>query len=214
MTDSDLEIWSRAAVSMIPYVGGPMEVLYSGYRERRVARVLEFLEPIARLLEHPEELETRLSCSDPLEALFGRAIQIAADSGLAAKRAALGKVAAAALEDEAKLDRATLLVDTLQQIEAPHVRALIELRDAVQRAEEAGEMPVRAQHAEYEIVPRIKAAGDLQDFTVLRVLNNLGLIIANESIDTWYFHDVAAYGHELLAYLDEPSGTSSSSNDR
>jgi hypothetical protein len=124
VTRGDVELWGRAALSAIPYIGGPAEVLYSGYRDRRIARALEFLEPLAELLDGPQELQTRLAGSDGLDALFGRAIRLAAECGLAAKRTALGRVVAAALGDEAMLDRATLLIDTLQQVEAPHVRAL------------------------------------------------------------------------------------------
>jgi len=68
------------------------------------------------------------------------------------------------------LDKATLLVDMLAQLEAPHVRTLVEIREAVRDAVAAGELPVRAQHAEYEIVPRIRQAGHRQDFTVVRTL--------------------------------------------
>jgi hypothetical protein len=54
----------------------------------------------------------------------------------------------------------------------------------------------------------VKQAGDRQDFTVMRVLKNLGLIVANEAVDSWYFHDVTPYGDELLEYLKTTSDRS------
>ena len=51
-----LEIWGRAAVSAIPYVGGPAEIVYSGYRDRAASRTIEFFEPIAEQFRDPAAL--------------------------------------------------------------------------------------------------------------------------------------------------------------
>lgn len=82
-------------------VGGPAEIIYSGYRDRAASRALEFLQPIAKHFRDPEALDEQLAASDQLDTIFGRALRAAAESGLAEKRTALGRVVVAALTDEA-----------------------------------------------------------------------------------------------------------------
>jgi hypothetical protein len=193
-------------VSAVPYVGGPAEIVYSGYRHHRTARLLDFLRPIADHMNDASGLDTRLAESDQLEAVFGRAVRVAQETGLADKRAALGRVIATAVLDDAAVDRAGLLVDTLDQVEAPHIHALVRVRNAAEDAAVAGELPDRAQHAERPIVQRIKQAGAELDEVVVRTTKNLGLLVADEGIDEWTVHGLTPYGHELLSFLDAPNG--------
>lgn len=201
MTSGHLEIWARAALSAVPYVGGPAEIVYSGYRDRAASRGMEFLRQLSERFADPAELDARLAESAPLDAVFGRALRAAVESGLANKRVALGKVVAAALEDDALIDRSGLLVDTLAQIEAPHVRALVAVREAVQEVKDRGDWPARAVGAEHEIIPHVTRVGNQFDDTIIRTLKNLGLIFAGESTDEWFVHDLTGYGYELLAFL-------------
>src|SRR5689334_5037624 len=121
MDRDQVEIWARAAISAIPYLGGPAEIVYSGYRDRSARRALHFFDVVLERFQDPEKLDARLAGSEPLDAVFGRALQAAVASGLADKRVALGRVVAAALDDDALIDRSGLLVDTLAEVEAPHV---------------------------------------------------------------------------------------------
>jgi hypothetical protein len=104
---------------------------------------------------------------------FGRALRAAIESGLADRRVALGRVGAAALEDEAIVDRSGLLVDTLAQVEAPHIKALVSVREAVQEVKDRGEWPSRAAGAEHEIFSRVTRVGNQFDDSVIRTLKNL-----------------------------------------
>lgn len=196
-----LEIWARAAISAIPYAGGPAEILYSGYRDRAARRSLDFYAPIAEQIRNPEALDGRLAGSEQLDTVFGRALRAATESGLAEKRVALGRVVAAALEDEAVLDRASLLVDTLAQVEAPHIRALAEIREAVRVVKASGKWPARATGAEHEIISAVVQVGHRFDDAIIRTLKNLGLVFAGEMTDEWFVHDLTTYGYELLDFL-------------
>lgn len=200
-----LEIWARAAVSAVPYVGGPLDVVYSGYRDRAGARTADFLEPIAEQFRNPEALDAKLATSDHLDAIFGRAIRAAVESGLTQKRVALGRVVVAALTDDAVVDRAGLLVDTLAQVEAPHIRALAEIRQAVIAVKDAGQWPLRATGAEHEIISSVVQVGNQFEDPVIRTLRNLGLIFAGDLTDQWFVHDLTSFGYELLDFLVESS---------
>lgn len=206
MANGHLEIWARAAASAIPHVGGPAEIVYSGYRDRAAGRGFEFLESVAERFQDPAELDVRLAASDPLDAIFGRALRAAIESGLADKRIALGRVVAAALEDEAVVDRSGMLVDTLAQVEAPHIKALVSVREAVQEVKDHDEWPIRAAGAEHEIISHVTQVGNQFDDTVIRVLKNLGLIYAADATDEWFVHDLTPYGYELLAFIVSPTG--------
>lgn len=203
MTKGHTEIWARAALSAVPYVGGPAEIVYSGYRNRAASRANAVLAMIADQFEEPSGLDIRLAASEPLDALFGRALRAAAESGLASKRTALGRVVVSALDDEALIDHAGLLVDVLAQIEAPHVRAMVQIRAAVDEVKRRGEWPVRAAGAEHEIITHVREVGDQIDGIVIRNLKNLGLLFAGETSDRWYVHDLTLFGYELLDFLVE-----------
>lgn len=205
MANGHLEIWARAAASAVPYVGGPAEIVYSGYRDRAASRGLEFLGSLAERFQDLAELDVRLAASNPLDAVFGRALRAAIESGLADKRIALGRVVAAALDDEAVVDRSGMLVDTLAQIEAPHVKALVSVREAVQEVKDRGEWPIRATGAEHEILAHVIQVGNQFDDTVIRLLKNLGLIYAAEATEEWFVHDLTPYGYELLAFIVSPT---------
>ena len=110
--------------------------------------------------------------------------------------------------DEAVVDRADLLVNMLAQVEAPHIRALVEVREAVLSVQASGEWPVRAKGAEHEITSKVIQVGNRFDDAVIRTLKNLGLIFAGEATDEWFVHDLTEYGYELLDFLLAPSDRS------
>jgi hypothetical protein len=123
-------------------------------------------------------------------------------SGLQEKREALGRVVARALEDDAFVDDAELLIATLDSIEAPHVRAMTEIRHAVDQVKQAGEWPPRAVGAAHEIIADVVSAGHRFDDLVIRSLSTLGLIYAGDMTDQWLVHDLTPRGYELLGFLE------------
>lgn len=203
----DLELWARAALTTVPWVGGPAEIIYSGYRDRATARVMDFFQELFERYDDPTELDARLASSDRLDAAFGRAVRAAVESGLQEKRQALGRVVAGALEDDAFVDGAELLIATLASIEAPHVRAMTEIRHAVDQVKDAGEWPRRAAGAEHEIVSDVVSVGHRFDDLVIRSLSTLGLIYAGDMTDSWYVHDLTPRGYQLLEFLEADPGS-------
>lgn len=93
-------------------------------------------------------------------------------------------------------------------MEEAHIRALVEVREAVLDVKASGGWPVRATGAEHEIIAEVTHAGERFDDSVIRTLKNFGLIFAGETTEKWFVHDLTPYGYELLEFLLEPSDAS------
>lgn len=196
------DILARTIITASPKLAGSALVFYEGFRDRGAARRRDAAAEIENAEPDLDLLHQRLAASEDLDAAVDRALRAAEVSGLAAKRRLLGRVVAAALKDVAKLDRALIILDALEQIEAPHVRSMVAVRDIVRVLDTAGEMPMRARGAGHEIVRRVVEVGDQQDPQVLQRLLNLDLIFAGGSSERWYVHELTPFGHELLADLE------------
>lgn len=118
----------RVAIAAIPYVGGPLEIIYSDVRLRQAAKAEEVMAEITgatgadRLLDRIRE--------DPyVEALFVNALNAALRTGIDAKRRLLARAVSAAVLDDAKLEESQLISDVLEQFDVPHAIALARLAD-------------------------------------------------------------------------------------
>lgn len=143
----------------------------------------------------PDVLAGRLRESEALDAGLSAAFDAAAKTALAAKRRLLGRLINQAVLDDAKVDDATLRVGILGQIDAPHVRALEVVYRAELAARSAGEVEARAEGAEREIHPGIRAAGLTQPPPVLIALASLGLL-----------ETTATYGGDMIVKGLTPFG--------
>lgn len=101
----------------------------------RLDRMRETADEMARAAGGLDELQGGLRESERAEVLAVRALEAGADSYDEAKRRLLGRVVGRAVLDDAKVDESELFVFALREMDAPHARALEELR----RLEEAGE---------------------------------------------------------------------------
>jgi hypothetical protein len=153
-------------------------VIYEGLRDRYAARAEQVVrEAVAGTDE--AEVSRRLAQDETLDAAFAAAVEAGARSGLESKRRLLGRVVGRALEDNALVDQAVLLVGVLAQIDAPHVTCLERIRRAEDDALAAGELPARARWAERAIVQRVNDVGGQHPAAVLTVLSALGLVDAS-----------------------------------
>lgn len=121
------------ATAAVPLIGsglsGALRVVYDDVVARRQARATETLEDIVAGVGDTQTLAARLEASPQLDAMFGRAVEAAARTGLEAKRRLLARAVAAAACDDARLDDSELMIDTLSQLDTAHVRALARLND-------------------------------------------------------------------------------------
>lgn len=74
-----------------------------------------------------EQLGARLAADPQLETTFVAAVDAAIRTGHEQKRRLLVQAVAGAVKDGAKVDEAQLLVETIAQLDVPHIRALEEL---------------------------------------------------------------------------------------
>lgn len=127
VADQTPPTWTDTAVSAtiaaIPFVGGSLQVLYDDVRARYAAKAEQTMTAIASNVGEAH-LARRLAEDPQLEALFVNAVDAALRTGYEAKRRLLAKVVSAAVLDSARVDESQLIVDTLMQLDAPHIRAL------------------------------------------------------------------------------------------
>lgn len=134
-------IEATAGVPLIgPGLSGALRVVYDDVVARRQARVAETVEDIATGAGGPQNLAARLEESPQLDAMFGRAVEAAARTGLEAKRRLLARAVVAAACDDAKLDDSELMIDTLAQLDSSHVMALARMNDEPPIPTDAGEI--------------------------------------------------------------------------
>lgn len=118
----------RATIAAIPYVGGPLEIVYSDTRARRAAKADQLMSDLLATTGE-ELLLRRLAENQYVEALFVNAVDAALRTGIDAKRRLLVRAVSAAVLDDAKLDESQLVTDALAQLDVPHVLALARLAD-------------------------------------------------------------------------------------
>lgn len=176
------DIVARAAIQASPRLAGSLSVLYEGLRQRWLARAQEVVNEVDSR-STPDVLSQRLAESEQLDAAFLAAVEAGANSGVGAKRRLLGRVIAAAVLDDAKIDEATLFTGILTQIDAPHIRCLEAIYRAKEQAARAGELSPTARGAEQELNQRVMEAGRAYPAPVLAVLVSLGLLDASVSWD-------------------------------
>ena len=120
------DIAVQAALSAIPYVGGPLTVFAEHERERFQRREAEFA---AALLAETEESELAAVIGDERRAaLITRAAIGAGITDWAEKRRLLATVASAVANgDDADIDESDLLVTALLDLDRPHIACLVRL---------------------------------------------------------------------------------------
>lgn len=134
----------------VPHFGPALAQYRRDVKARRVNHLAEQIEKYlssSRLTL--EDFLIRVRDEPRLTDLLEEAVQVAASSGLEAKRIAMGKVLIAAAAD-ARIDEAQVLLNTLGQVEAPHIRLL----DAIsyQVPLERAELHERFEESVYSVV--------------------------------------------------------------
>ncbi|MFK4083582.1 hypothetical protein ACI2LF_05700 [Kribbella sp. NPDC020789] len=195
------EIVGRALLGMLPKVGAGLVEIWDGHRKRKEYFAAQALAVIGEKVT-PEQLHARLEQSEDLDAVFGRAIQAAAMSGLEAKRRLLGLVVAEAVLDDAMVDEAILFTDVLSQIESPHVRCLEDIWRVQDEVESSGDRPQAARGAEREINQRILEVGRRHPTPILQTLVNVSLLDARMSWDGFdLVQGLTRFGERFLREL-------------
>lgn len=135
-TDAPPEWWDsgvRIGLSLVPVIGGGLQVMYEDTRSHLGARAARTMQEIAEEAGF-ERLKERLASDPEVEALFVQGLDAATRTGYEAKRRLLARLISAAVLDEAKVDESLLFVLALGDLDGPHLRALERLRRAQDEA--------------------------------------------------------------------------------
>lgn len=199
-------------------IGGPVGALVAAtikptleliaLRERRgldnIERVVESVTESTGL--SPDELAAWASSTDGRLMLTTNVIQTAYNTLYEAKVAALVTVLVANLRDEAQLDISAVIVGTLADLEATHVRVLhaIDREDLPRRVDDLEHVPGVALQSQLEAYFPNLALGILPIMATLERHKLVKEAIAHADDD--YAWRVTSFGRRCLTYLvDRPS---------
>lgn len=104
-----------AGLSAIPMVGGPLQTVFDAIEERTRHRAETTTREICESVGGADTVLSRIDKNPELEPLLSQAIEAATRTSMEAKRRLLAQAAAAALEDDQKVEPASLIVATLSQ---------------------------------------------------------------------------------------------------
>ena len=124
----------KAALSLVPAVGGTLATIVGDEMERRRGRVLESTDTVISAVG-PTELVKRLEDDERLTSLFTEALEASARTTLAEKRRAMAIAISRAVLDSAAIDEAHLVVAALADLDVPHLRELERFRRRVDAAD-------------------------------------------------------------------------------
>lgn len=130
-----------------------------------------------------DQLGELLHANEELDVLVVRAVTAAAESAYERKRALLGRIVTAASLDNAKIDESFLLIKTLEQIEAPHVRCLEEIYRTEQDPELAKELGPPASGAQKPLTSQVRAVVNRYPPPLIQALVSLGLLTGSVNWD-------------------------------
>ena len=129
------------AAAVVPVVGPGLsaaaQVVYDDVRARRAAVAVETMSAIVGASGGETLLGARLAADPQLETTFVTAVDAAIRTGHEQKRRLLARAVADAVNDPAKVDEAQLMVDTLSQLDVPHIHTLRRLANERERYQPA-----------------------------------------------------------------------------
>jgi hypothetical protein len=142
-----------------------------GLRRRQAEEVLEIA--AHESAQTVDDLLARLTANPSRLQLAAAAVTAAAETALQAKVRALGRALAtgALAADDAEVDEQRFLVDTLRDLEAPHVRVL----DQISRRREGHDPEATPRWAQYKLAPRLPGIAPVLE-PVLSILAGRALI--------------------------------------
>lgn len=206
---SDVPTWGqtviKAALSSVPYAGGPLGVLYDDVMARRRSRVERVAEEAFQRSQLSQDaVVDKLSADPRLAELLIRATESAMTSALNIKVVAFGRLVGDAVRasTDAEVDDLELLTLALADLEAPHVAALARLADFPSDADLYAEYASNNYDAVNEDERR-KARMVLQEALPTPVISALvrhGLL-SQKSGYGLYIEGVTDFGRLLLEYL-------------
>lgn len=127
------ETVAKAAVAVFVPFGGVANLAWDGIRKGIASRTEKTINEILDGVP-ADHFAARCAESAEFEAVVVNALDAAARTGYEAKRRLLARVVINAAQDESRVDETALVVQTLRELDAPHIRALERIRAAYDHA--------------------------------------------------------------------------------
>lgn len=192
-------------------------IVYNDIRARRDRRAAALVETVSAASGGDAVLLSRLEQDPQLQATLAAALEAAVKTSHDAKRKLLALAVAEAVTDPTKDDDAQLMVDTLSQLDVPHIKALQRL------AQEADDL-VASQEANSMVQWGISDVWQAQPAPIKAALLRVGAAKASPgtyiaSEDGKLAEGISDYGRQILDalrlvkvesdHIDEGNGGSS-----
>lgn len=139
---SSVESVAKAALSLVPVVGGALASVLGDELERRRSAARHTAELVAEAVGDGEVLLARLQGDKRLAATFAQAVEAGMRSTMDEKRRAMAKAISRAVLDIAEVDETQLVIAALEDLDVPHLRGLEDLRRRVDEERSPMESPV------------------------------------------------------------------------
>jgi hypothetical protein len=194
----------RIGLSLVPYVGGAVQVLFEDVRSHIEARAARTMQEIVEETGF-ERLTERLASDPEVEALFVQGLDAATRTGYEAKRRLLARLISAAVLDDTKVDDSLLYVLALRSLEAPHVRALEAMWRATQSAKDGDSGLTRTERVAAE-TEAIRQATSGLSWAICAALAREGLVASRGTWSaaggrTFDAFEVTSFGIDLLEHI-------------
>lgn len=124
----------KAALSLVPVVGGALATVFGDEMDRRRERARETAGVVAESV-NADDLVSRLRDDQRLAAIFAHAVEAGARTTLREKRRAMADAVSRAVLDTARVDETQLIVAALGDLDVPHLRELEAFRRRVDAAD-------------------------------------------------------------------------------
>lgn len=175
----------KAALALIPVVGGALSVVADDHMARRRARVEEMVtDAVAYLDGDGTELVERVGSDEEFADMFFTAVQGASESHVEAKRKAFARLLAEGVgEDPGELDVISLMINALSELELIHLRTLQRL-------------------SKLEHTGRLRSMIAATPDPVFAALRRNGLLKEEEQYDETEITGISDFGARLLAYVE------------
>jgi hypothetical protein len=191
-----------AAMSAIPYVGGPLALVAQRTMERSRENVAETGAAAIEEAGDAELFLQRVREDERLAYMLLNAAEAAERSSLVEKRILLGRVVGRAAKDPALIDESELLTAALRDLDAPHLQALAELEEAFRTNRDRLKTLVAK-----EVMDRYPAP-------IAAALRRHGLVTEVTSFDyAGLFDDLTDFGRSLLRDLRRASAAEQAEED-
>lgn len=176
----------KAALALIPVIGGALAVVADDHMDRRRARVEQMVtEAVALLPDNGEGLVQRVRDDEEFADLFFTAVRGASETHVEAKRRTFARLLADGMDEaQGELDEIALMMQAVEELDLMHLRTLKRL-------------------ATFTHPGQLRSLVAATPEPVFAGLRRHGLLKEEEQYDGTEVTGVSNFGQQLLTYVEQ-----------